>query len=91
MPLVMDKSKSKRGASVSKELALFNSIRLWRDEAHILLQKKYLDTSYQNISQSFRNITVIHVLSGHSKIDKPKVLKTADNLVQVESAECRNF
>ena len=30
-----------------------------------------------------------HVLSGHSKIDKTKVLKTYDNLMQVESiAEC---
>ena len=31
MPLVMDKSKSKKGASVSEELALFN----WSSEEYI--------------------------------------------------------
>ena len=34
-------------------------------------------------------ITVTHVLSGHSKIDKAKVLKTNGSLMKVESiAEC---
>ena len=49
--------------------------------------EKNLDTSYQNIYQPFRDIILKPVLSGHSKIDKPKVLKTGDSLVQVESAE----
>ena len=32
---------------------------------------------------------MLHVLSGHSKIDKMKVLKTGGSLMQVESiAEC---
>ena len=38
------------------------------------------------------NNTVKPVLSGHSKIDKTKVLKTDGSLVQVESiAECSSF
>ena len=36
-----------------------------------------------------KRITVKHVLSGHSKIDKTNVLKTNDSLMKVESiAEC---
>ena len=33
----------------------------------------------------FFKVTVKQVLSGHSKIDKTKVLRTGDGLVQVES------
>ena len=44
------------------------------------------------VSESFKaRKTVKPVLSGHSKIDKIKVLKTDSCLVQVKSAFCNTF
>ena len=55
---------------------------------HISPFKVVLDHVRQNNTKT-TNVTVNPVLSGHSKLDKTKVLKTNDSLMKVESiAEC---
>ena len=67
-----------------------NQIKQTRDFRHLLNADifAYFTVSHQSLlslSEYLFSVTVKPVLSGHSKIGKPKVLKTGGSLVQVKS------